>query len=84
MEFGSTMRNVPMLFSANGLNYVLSDSRLKYLILLAIYTLSPFDLLPEAIIGPIGLLDDSVAVAGMIRQISSILYGFMREEVRRE
>ena len=33
--------------------------------------------------GPIGLIDDGVAVAGMIEQISSILYGFVREEHRR-
>ena len=68
-----------MLFTVNGLNYILGDDRLKYLILLAIYLFSPFDLLPEAIIGPIGLLDDSFAVAGMIRQVSAILYGFVRE-----
>lgn len=74
------MRNVPILFSSSGLNYILRDSRLKYLILFAIYTFSPFDLIPEAILGPLGLLDDGIAVAGIIRQVSSILYGFVRQE----
>ena len=73
-----------MLFTINGLNYVLGDNRLKYLVLLAIYTVCPFDLMPEAILGPLGLIDDGVVVAGMIRQMSSILYGFVRDEDRRE
>lgn len=68
-----------MLFTVNGLNYVLGDDRLKYLILFAIYTFFPYDFLPEALLGPIGLIDDGVVVAGMIRQISSILYGFVRQ-----
>ena len=73
------MRNVPILFSSSGLNYILRDSRLKYLVLFAIYTFSPFDLIPEVILGPLGLLDDGIAVAGIIRQVSSILYGFVRQ-----
>jgi uncharacterized membrane protein YkvA (DUF1232 family) len=83
LEFGNTLKNIPLLFSQNGLNYLLGDAHLKYLIMLAIYTFSPFDLLPEAILGPIGLIDDGVAVASMIRQVSSILYGFVRSEGRR-
>ena len=67
-----------MLFTVNGLNYILGDYRIKYLILLAIYAFSPFDLLPEAIIGPAGLIDDGVVIANMIRQMSAILYGFVR------
>jgi uncharacterized membrane protein YkvA (DUF1232 family) len=51
-------------------------------ILFALYAFSPVDLLPEAVLGPIGLLDDGIVVAGMIRQVSSILYGFVREEGR--
>lgn len=78
-EFGNTLRNLPLLLSSSGLSYLLGDSRLKYVLLFAIYTLSPFDLLPEGILGPIGLLDDGIVVAGLIRQVSSILYGFVRE-----
>ena len=82
-EFGNTLRNIPLLLSANGLTYLLGDSRLKYIILLAIYAISPFDILPEAILGPVGLIDDGIVIAGIIRQISSVLYGFVREEIRR-
>ena len=78
MEFGNTLKNLPVLFTSSGLQYLLGDSRLKYVILYAIYTFSPIDILPEAILGPIGLLDDGMVVAGMLRQISSILYGFVR------
>jgi len=52
-------------------------------ILLAIYTLSPFDVLPEAVLGPLGLLDDGIAVAALLRQISTLLYGYMRSEAGR-
>ncbi len=83
-EFGNTLKNLPILFTSSGLQYLLGDSRLKYVILYAIYTFSPIDLLPEAFLGPIGLLDDGMVVAGMIRQISSILYGFVREEALRQ
>lgn len=78
------MANLPILFSARGISYVLSDSRLKTLILMVIYALSPVDFLPELALGPLGLLDDSLVMAGMVRQVSSILYGFVREEARRE
>ena len=40
--------------------------------------------MPEALLGPLGLIDDGVMVAGIIRQMSSILYGFVREEERRQ
>lgn len=62
---------------------MLSDPRFKYVILLAIYTLSPFDVLPEAVLGPLGLLDDGIAVAALLRQISTLLYGYMRAEAGR-
>ena len=51
---------------------------------MVIYALSPVDFLPELALGPLGLLDDSLVMAGMVRQVSSILYGFVREEARRE
>jgi uncharacterized membrane protein YkvA (DUF1232 family) len=69
-----------MLFTENGIRYVLSDPRFKYVILLSIYALSPFDALPEGILGPFGLLDDGIAVAGLLRQVSVLLYGFIRQE----
>jgi len=73
------VRHLPLLFSENGLRYLLTDQRLKYILLLAVYALSPFDILPEAILGPFGLFDDGIVVAGLLRQISAVLYGFVRE-----
>jgi len=55
-----------------------NDNRLKYIILLAIYALSPFDILPEGLLGPLGLLDDGIAVAGIVRQVTAVLYGYIR------
>lgn len=45
-----------------------------------IYTLSPIDILPEAILGPIGLVDDSVVLANVFQQFSTLMVNFMREE----
>lgn len=40
-------------------------------------------MLPEAVLGPFGLIDDGVAIAGLLRQVSVLLYSFIREESRR-
>ena len=47
-----------------------------------IYTISPIDILPEAILGPIGLLDDSVVMMNIVRQFSGLLINFVGEEGR--
>ena len=83
LEFGNTLRHIPLLLSENGIRFILTDARFKYVILLIIYALSPFDLLPEAVLGPFGLIDDGVAIAGLLRQVSVLLYSFIREESRR-
>lgn len=49
-----------------------------------IYTLSPIDLLPEALFGPLGLLDDSVVAVGLLNQVSGLLVNFVRQEAARE
>jgi uncharacterized membrane protein YkvA (DUF1232 family) len=72
-----------MLLTENGLRFILTDHRFRYIILLAIYALSPFDALPEGILGPFGLLDDGIAVAGLLRQVSVLLYSYIREESNR-
>lgn len=78
VEFGNTIRHIPLLFTENGIRFILTDARFKYIILLAIYALSPFDVLPEGLLGPLGLLDDGIAVAGLLRQISVLLYSYIR------
>ena len=40
-----------------------------YTVFLIIYLISPFDILPEAVLGPIGLIDDATAIAVYLRQI---------------
>ena len=72
-----------IIFNTRGLTHILGDVSFLYLVIFAIYTISPFDFLPEALLGPVGLLDDGVVIAGMIRQVSLILYGFVRDERRR-
>ena len=42
---------------------------LAYTVLLIVYLISPIDILPEAILGPFGLLDDGVAIGIYIRQV---------------
>lgn len=49
-----------------------------------LYTLSPIDILPEAFLGPIGLLDDSFVLANIVRQFSGLMVNFVGEEGMRE
>lgn len=44
------------------------------LIAAVIYILSPFDLLPEAILGPIGFIDDAVVIGFVLLTIANISY----------
>ena len=41
--------------------------------MMIVYTLSPFDLLPEAILGPIGLIDDSAVLMNIVRQFGGLI-----------
>ena len=52
----------------------------KFILMMLIYTLSPVDLLPEALLGPIGLIDDSVVMMNIVRQFSGLLINFVGEE----
>lgn len=35
-------------------------------VLLIVYVLSPIDLLPEAVLGPVGLVDDLIAILAVL------------------
>ena len=43
-----------------------------------LYIISPFDLIPEAIFGIIGFIDDLFMVVVVIFVISNIFYNFLR------
>jgi uncharacterized membrane protein YkvA (DUF1232 family) len=47
--------------------------------LLAVWVLSPFDLLPEIIVGPLGLTDDILITAGIIFLVR-LANGFYKEK----
>ncbi len=47
------------------------------LILCAIYGISPVDLVPEGLLGPIGLIDDAVVGAG---GLSYLLYALFKKK----
>lgn len=51
--------------------------------MMVIYTLSPVDILPEAILGPIGLVDDSLVMMNIVRQFSGLLVNFVGQEGQR-
>lgn len=59
---------------------MLTNPRIKFILMMLIYTISPIDILPEAILGPIGLLDDSVVMMNIVRQFSGLLINFVGEE----
>lgn len=67
-----------MLISERGIPFLLTNSRIKYILLMIIYALSPVDLIPEAILGPLGLVDDSVVILNIFRQVSRVLGDFVR------
>lgn len=51
--------------------------------MMVLYTLSPIDVLPEALLGPIGLLDDSVVMMNIVRQFGGLLVNFVGQEAQR-
>ena len=68
-----------MLFSVEGLKYILESPRIKNILMLLIYTLSPIDLMPEMLLGPLGLADDTFASLEMLRQFSNLWLEFVRD-----
>jgi uncharacterized membrane protein YkvA (DUF1232 family) len=48
------------------------------------YIASPLDILPEALLGPIGLLDDTLVMANLAQQFSGLLVNFVGQEGNRE
>ena len=51
---------------------MLENPRMKRILLLAIYALSPMDLMPEMFLGPLGLADDTYAALEIVRQVSNL------------
>ncbi len=62
-----------ILFSAEGIKFMLENTRIKNILMLIIYTLSPIDLMPEMILGPLGLADDTFVSMEILRQLSNLL-----------
>ncbi len=61
----------------------MTNPRVKVILVMLIYTFSPFDLLPEAFLGPFGLLDDGFVVLNIFKEVSGLMIAFMQEETRR-
>lgn len=59
---------------------MLTNPRVKFIIMMILYTLSPIDILPEAILGPIGLIDDSFVLMNIARQFGGLLVNFVSQE----
>ena len=49
------------------------------LVLIIVYLLSPLDLLPEAVFGVIGLLDDVIIIIGTLVYIAIVYRAFITE-----
>jgi uncharacterized membrane protein YkvA (DUF1232 family) len=56
--------------------FLLPFAKLAFVVLCGIYAISPLDLVPEMLFGPIGLLDDAVAVGAGILTAASAVQGF--------
>ena len=71
-------RIISFLSTREGLRFLLfSVSNSVFLIVLILYILSPLDLIPEAIFGLIGFLDDLVAMAILIYFLADLYYQYM-------
>lgn len=77
------VRNAPSLLSSDGVRFLLTNPRVKVILVMLIYALSPFDILPEAFLGPFGLLDDSFVVLNIFREVSGLMIAYTQEETRR-
>jgi uncharacterized membrane protein YkvA (DUF1232 family) len=78
------VREVSRLASFGGFMYMFASPRIKIMVAMLLYIILPFDILPEAFLGPIGFLDDSVVLFIFIRQLFGLLVNFMQEEIVRE
>lgn len=83
MEISSFIRQAPRLLTPEGIRFLLTNPRIKFILMMVIYTLSPVDILPEAILGPIGLVDDSLVMMNIVRQFSGLLVNFVGQEGQR-
>jgi uncharacterized membrane protein YkvA (DUF1232 family) len=72
------------LFSLEGISYLVNNPRVKVILMMVVYMISPIDLLPEALLGPIGLVDDSLVMVNLVRQVSGLLINFVGQESVRE
>ena len=64
-----------MLFSWKGMYYIVKKLLNNGKIFLySLYILSPIDILPEFLLGPVGLIDDLAVFGLLLKQITNILY----------
>ena len=61
------------LFSVSGLVFMLRLRIFLYLILVVVYIVLPFDIIPEAVAGILGFLDD-LAIAAVIILYLTVLF----------
>jgi uncharacterized membrane protein YkvA (DUF1232 family) len=49
---------------------------------MVMYIVSPLDIFPEALLGPIGILDDSLVMANLAQQFTGLIVNFLGQEGR--
>ena len=64
---------IQQLFTGEGIVWMLRARIVLYLVLLLVYIISPVDIIPEALAGILGLLDD-VVLALLVFVYLTILY----------
>lgn len=60
-------------FSVSGLVLMLRARIAMYLFIVVLYILSPFDIIPESVIGVLGFLDD-LAITGVILLYLTVIF----------
>ena len=64
----------------------MNKTKLIKIAIILIYLFSPIDILPEAVLGPLGLVDDAAAIALLIRILlnkinRTLLFSFLQNPV---
>ena len=64
--------------SREGIAALYQGGRLKTIIFSLIYMASPIDILPEALLGPLGLIDDSLVGMNLVRTLGNYYLEYVR------
>jgi len=76
-----TRRMMRYLSTYDGLTFVMNFRIVPYLVMTVVYAISPFDILPEGLLGVVGILDDVVVLIMCVLYVVTIYRNFAAENL---